>query len=193
MKAMTGIRLILTGAVLTRAIAAGAIAAVSLTAAAHAQQTPSDAPIRIESDANEVLQKEGRGVYSGHVVVTQGNSRITTDKLTLVCAKSAKTASGNQNCEEIDQIIAEGNVLYTAPDAKLKGDKAVYQYNAGIITITGADVIVTSGDDNVTRGTEAVYNVDGGAARITAGKERVTSIFTPKKKDRPAAPATPPN
>jgi lipopolysaccharide export system protein LptA len=191
MKAMTGIRLILTGAALT-----GAMAAVSLTAAAHAQQAASDAPIRIESDSNEVLQKEGRGIYTGHVVVTQGNSRIATDKLTLVCAKSARSADGNQNCEEIDQIIAEGNVLYTAPDAKLKGDKAVYQYNAGIITITGADVIVTSGDDNITRGTEAVYNVDGGAARITAGKERVTSIFTPKKKDgaaQPAAPATTPN
>jgi lipopolysaccharide export system protein LptA len=188
---MTGSKIIFAGALLT-----AAVAALSLTAAAHAQQAANDPDIHIQADAQELLQKEGRGTYTGHVVVTQGDSRITTDKLTLICTRSAASASGNQDCSDIDQIIAEGNVLYAAPDAKIKGDKAVYQYNAGIITITGADVIVTSGDEGVTRGTEAVYNVDGGSARITAGKDRVTTIITPKKKSgaaKPAAPATPPN
>ena len=183
---MTAIKLILSGV----------LAAVSLTAAAQAQQPASEAPIRIDSKTTEYLQNEGRGVYTGDVVVTQGDARITTDKLTLVCTKSAPSANGNKDCGDIDQIIADGKVLYTAPDAKIRGDRAVYQVSAGIVTITGADVIVTRGDDGVMRGTEAVYNVDEGKVRITAGADRVTTLITPKKKDgaaQPAAPATPPN
>jgi lipopolysaccharide export system protein LptA len=181
-----------------RLFLAGAIAAFSLTAAASAQQqTPSDTPINISAKASEYLQKEGRGVYSGDVIVTRGNARITTDKLTLVCTKPPTGATRNE-CEDVEQIVAEGNVLYTAPDVKIRGDKAVYQYGAGIITITG-DVILSSGNEGVTRGTEVVYNVDAGAVKATAGNNRVLSIITPKKKDgavqpaAPAAPATPPN
>lgn len=184
---------------------AGVLAALSLAAAASAQQqppqqpeTPSDAPIRIESNQNEFLQKEGRGFYTGNVVVTRGNARLTTDKLSGFCAKpangAAAGASANQECD-IDPLVAEGNVLYAAPDVKIRGDKAVYQTGSGIITITG-DVIVSRGDEGVMRGTEAVYNVDEGKVKVTAGTKPVLTIITPKKKDTatpPAAPATPPN
>lgn len=182
----------------SRLILAGAIAAALLAAPASAQQqTPSDTPINISAKASEYLQKEGRGVYTGDVIVTRGNARITTDKLTLVCTKPPPGQTSNE-CEDVEQIVAEGNVLYTAPDVKIRGDKAVYAYGAGVITITG-DVISSRGDEGVVRGTEVVYNVDEGKVRITAGNSRVLSIITPKKKDgaaqpaTPAAPATPPN
>ena len=183
---MTCLRLALTGA----------FSALSLVAAAHAQQTPADATTRIESNASEFLQKEGRGIYTGNVVVTRGDARLTTNKLTGMCVRTAAAvAGGNTDCDEIDPLIAEGDVLYTAPDAKIRGDKAVYQTGAGIITITG-DVILSRADDCVMRGTEIVYNIDQGSVKINAGSNRVLSICTPKKKDgaaQPAVPAKPPN
>jgi lipopolysaccharide export system protein LptA len=189
MQTMTGLKLALTFAL------TGVFSALSLAAAAYAQKTPADATTRIESNASEFLQREGRGVYTGNVVVTRGEARLTTNKLTGICVRSAAAAAGgNQDCDEIDPLIAEGDVLYTAPDAKIRGDKAVYQTGAGIITITG-DVILSRADDCVMRGTEIVYNIDQGSVKVSAGNNRVFSICTPKKKDGAAqpAPAKPPN
>ncbi len=145
----------------------------------------------MNSDQFEYLQNEGRGVYTGRVVATQGDSRISTDKLTIVCSKVAKTAGGSESCEEVEQLIADANVFYTAPDVKIRGDKAVYDYPSDTITITG-DVISSRGDEGVVRGTQIVYNVGEGRVKITAGNSRVLSIINTKKKDPAAQPVTPP-
>jgi lipopolysaccharide export system protein LptA len=174
----------------------GAAAAVLLASPAMAQIGRGDAPIEITSNQTEYLQNEGRGVYTGNVVATQGDSRLTTDKLTMVCSR-AKPVAGSaegQACEAMEQLIAEGNVYYTVPDAKIRGDRAEYDYPSDTITITG-DVILSRGVEGVVRGTKVVYKVGEGRSVITAGANRVTSIFTPAKKD-PAngnPPAASPN
>jgi lipopolysaccharide export system protein LptA len=89
----------------------------------------------------------------------------------------------------MEQLIAEGNVYYTAPDVKIRGDRAEYDYPSDTITITG-DVILSRGAEGVVRGTKVVYKVGEGRSVITAGTNRVTSIFTPAKKD--PATGTPP-
>jgi lipopolysaccharide transport protein LptA len=177
----------------TGPILASILAALSLTAAAEAQQqqqeAPGGAPVRVYSDSQEFFQKEGRGYFTGNVVVTRGDARLTTTKLTGFCVKSPPDPDGKQECSgEFDPLVAEGDVLYTAPDAKIRGDKAVYQTGTGIITVTG-DVILTRSDECVMRGTEVVYNIEQGSVKVTAGSNRVLSICTPKKKD--AAPSVP--
>jgi lipopolysaccharide export system protein LptA len=79
MKTMVWSRLAMT-------LAAGAASMTFMAGAAHAQIGQSDAPLEIVSDKSEYLQNEGRGVYTGNVVATQGESKITTDKLTFVCS-----------------------------------------------------------------------------------------------------------
>jgi lipopolysaccharide export system protein LptA len=163
-------------------LTAASLAAVS---AAHAQIGRSEAPIQIKSETGEYLQNEGRGVYSGNVEATQGDSKVTTDKLTVVCTRSA----ANGECEEIRQLVAEGNVLFTAPDeVAIRGDRAEYDYASDTITVTG-NVISRRGDEGVVQGTRIVYNVGEGRAKMTAGSERVLSIITPKKKQPATAPA----
>jgi lipopolysaccharide export system protein LptA len=85
-------------------------------------------------------------------------------------------------------MIAEGNVLYVAPDIKIRGDRAEYDYAADTITITG-DVISSRGDEGVVRGTKIVYSVGEGRVKVTAGDKRVYAIITPKKKDPATQPA----
>jgi lipopolysaccharide export system protein LptA len=154
---------------------------------ANAQIGRGDAPVEVQSKDGEYLQKEGKFIYNGDVVATQADSRITTDKLTVVCSRPTASATQNQECEAIEQLIAEGNVLYTAPEAKIRGDRAEYDYPSDTITITG-DVILSRGNEGVVRGTRVVYHVEGGITRITAGDERVLSIFTPTK--RQSSPST---
>lgn len=181
---------------------AGAAAAVLLAGPAAAQIGRGDAPVEITSTRGEYLQNQGRGVYTGDVVATQGDSRITTDKLTVICSKSTPAAGEEPVCEAMEQLVAEGRVYYTAPDVKIRGDRAQYDYTADTITITG-DVILSRGNEGVVRGTQVVYRVGEGRTIITAGAKRVTSIFTPASKrdtattppgttPAPAAPATAP-
>lgn len=143
---------------------------------AHAQIDRSEAPIEIKSDTGEYFQKEGRGVYIGNVQANQGNSRLTTDKLTVICQRSS-----DGECEEIRVLIAEGNVIYTAPDVMLRGDRGEYDYPTDTITLTG-DVISKRGDEGVISGNKMVYSVAEGRVTITASGQRVTSIFNTTKK-----------
>jgi lipopolysaccharide export system protein LptA len=170
---------------LTLAIAFAALFASASTA--HAQIDRSEAPVEIKSDTGEYFQREGRGVYLGNVQANQGDSRVTTDKLTVICQRS--TATGE--CEEIRVLIAEGNVLYTAPEVMIRGDRAEYDYPSDTITITG-EVISKRGDEGVIRGTRMVYSVGEGRVTITANGDRVTSIFnTTPKQPGARPPATP--
>ncbi len=172
-------------------ILSGALAAGLMAGAAEAQIGRGDAPVQIESDNFEYLQNEGRGIYTGNVEATQSDSRITTDKLTVMCTKSAAVAGADPACEAIEQLVAEGNVLYVAPDIKIRGDRAQYDYAADTITITG-DVISSRGTEGVVRGTQIVYMVGEGRVKVTAGNKRVTSFFTRTSPDKPATPpATP--
>jgi lipopolysaccharide export system protein LptA len=186
MKTMVWSRLAMT-------LAAGAASMTFMAGAAHAQIGQSDAPLEIVSDKSEYLQNEGRGVYTGNVVATQGESKITTDKLTFVCSKTTPAGGGEAQCDEIEILIAEGKVFYLAPDVRIRGDRAQYDFPSDTITITG-DVILSRGADGVVRGTNVVYSIGEGRTIITAGKNRVTSVFNTAKKpaDAPAtAPVTP--
>lgn len=171
-------------------LAGGLAAAVLACGASHAQIGSSDAPIEINADEAEYLQNEGRGVWLGNVVAIQAESRITTDKLTMICQKGQATNGEAPACEAIERLVAEGNVYYSAPDVRIKGDRALYDYPSDTITITG-DVILSRGADGVVRGKQVVYQVSEGRTVITAGNDRVTSIFTPAPRSE-SAPATPP-
>lgn len=171
--------------------AAGAALAV---APAHAQIGNSDAPVEVTSRQGEYLQNEGRGVYTGDVVATQGDSRITTDKLTVLCARTpgAAAASESNSCE-MEKLVAEGRVFYIAPDVRIRGDRAEYDFPSDTITITG-DVILSRGEDGVVRGTTVKYSIGEGRTVITAGTNRVTTVFNTAKKpaETPAQPAPTP-
>jgi lipopolysaccharide export system protein LptA len=175
-----------------------AVALFLFSGAAHAQLgTEADAPIFVESDTFDFFQTEGRGVYTGNVRATQGESQLTTDKLTAVCSRTAAAAgqpASEQPCEEIRQLVAENNVLFTAPRLQIKGDRAEYDYPTDTITITG-DVIMRRDQEAVIRGKKVVYQVAAGLANISAGSDRVQGILTPQRgSNRPAqpAPAQPP-
>ena len=163
-------------------------ASVALAGAGQAQIGRGDAPVEITSAEGVYLQNEGRFVYTGTVVAAQADSRIATDRLTVTCTRVPAAAGSNAEpaCDAMEKMIAEGNVYYTAPEVKIRGDRAEYDYPTDTITITG-DVILSRGAEGVVRGTSVVYNVAQGRTTITAGTGRVLSIFTPAKKT-PAAP-----
>jgi lipopolysaccharide export system protein LptA len=169
------------------------VAAVFLASGAAHAQVGQGGDVVVVADKFDFFQKEGRSVYTGNVQATQGESVLTTDKLTSICSRAApppgQTADA-QPCEEIRQLIAENNVLYTAPKMKISGDRAEYDYPSDTITITG-DVIMSRENEAMIRGKKVVYQVSAGLANISAGNERVTGILTPQQPSNRAAPAQP--
>lgn len=151
---------------------------------------PKSGAIEVNADVLEAARDEGVAVYTNNVDVLQGTTRLKTDRLTVIsnCTKSADGRT--TDCTDVQRYIAEGNVYYITPNEKVRGDKAEYNYQSDIITVTG-DVILSSGNDGVVHGRKLIYEVTAGKATMTNDGGRVTSIFTPKKTDKPAAPTSP--
>jgi lipopolysaccharide export system protein LptA len=161
------------------------LAASVATPPAHAQIGGTGNAVEIEADNFEYFQSDGRVVYTDNVRAIQGGAQLTTDKLTAICARATPPPGETQDaqpCEEIRQLVAEENVLYTAPDLKIRGDRAEYDYPTDTIVITG-DVIMARGNEAVIRGTRIVYNVSQGVTRMTAGGNRVSGVFVPQQRD----------
>jgi lipopolysaccharide export system protein LptA len=170
---------------MTRHAVGAMLVALALAGAggAYAQIANSDEPVEVTADRVEALRSDGRAVYSGNVNATQGITQIKSDTLTIVCARPAGRGQPADNaCGEIEQMIAEGNVFYTTPEEKIRGDRAEYDYRSDTITITG-DVIMSRGDEGVIRGTRLIYDVAAGRATVTAGGTKVQSIFIPTARD----------
>ncbi len=176
----TRLRTLVTGLV-----SALVVAAIGAMAPAAAQIGDSGEPILVEADGSmEFLREEGRLVWSDNVRAVQGGTRITSDLMTIICARSAAPSRSTfESCSEIETVVAEGNVIYTTPEERIRGDRSEYDYRTDTITITG-NVILSRGQDVVAKGPKVVYDVANGRATITSeGTGSVLSIFEPVDSD----------
>lgn len=169
---------------------AGSVIAL-LSPVGSAQISTSDDPIEVTARQTDYFRDEGKVVYTNNVRAVQGTTQITSDLLTILCVRNPQVAGqpADTTCNEIEKIIAEGEVLFTTPKEKIRGTRAEYDYLNEVITITG-DVILSNGE-GVAKGTRLVYSVPDGRATITAGDQPVLSIFTPKSRSKPAGQAAP--
>lgn len=160
-------------------------------------------PIKVDANSLEVFDKESRAVYSGDVVVVQGQ---TTMRCTTMVVSYNQARGGNPGSNpnpaapagqtSIRQIDCAGPVSLLSGTQSATSDKLVYEAEKDIVTLTGKVVIADC--DNVQRGERAVYDVKTGRATVDAGpKGRVQGVFTQGGEDksgqaaRPQAGATP--
>lgn len=133
----------------------------------------SNAPIAVSADNFTGDFKTKVGMYSGNVIVKQGDIRMRANTV-KVAVKDGKP----------DRIVADGHVILDAPSSgTASGDQGVYNLGPRTVTLTG-HVILTK-DKNVMRGTTLVINLDTGAATLDAkGTQggRVQGLFTPPTK-----------
>lgn len=128
-----------------------------------------NAPIQVSADRFDADLNAKSGVYSGNVLVAQGDMKLRADTVRV------NTVAGKPN-----KIFANGNVVFTAPNGTAKGDASVYDVAPRLITMTGR--VVLNKEKNVMRGTVLVVNLVTGKAQMgakgmTGG--RVQGLFTP--------------
>lgn len=124
------------------------------------------APVEIAADSLQVDQSTGEAVFSGNVVIGQGEMRLSAEQVTVIYAPDTN--------QKISRLHATGQVtLVNGPDAAEAQD-AVYDVASGNVTLTG-DVMLTQGQ-SVLSGEKMDVNLSTGTASVSG---RVRSVLQP--------------
>lgn len=118
-----------------------------------------NAPVDIGADRIEVNDRAQRAIVSGNVDVRQAQLRLRAERVTVAYA-----ASGNNDIERID---ATGGVVLTSPSETIRGNTAIYDLQAKIITLLG-NVSLQNPDGNLNGG-RLVYDLRSGRAVLDGG------------------------
>jgi lipopolysaccharide export system protein LptA len=141
----------------------------------------SNAPVDVAADRIEVQDRADRAIFSGNVVVRQGELTLTAARLTV-----AYSSAGGVELRRID---ATGGVSVRSPSETARGNVGIYDLERRIITLIG-DVSLVQRDAKVNGG-RLTIDLDSGRAVMDGGGPpgttsqggRVTGTFTvpPKK------------
>jgi lipopolysaccharide export system protein LptA len=157
------------------------LGAGALAPPAQAQLSTNGGPVAYSADGLEYFDDQRKLILTGKVEVAQNDSTLRADRLTLFFTPTGGAAAAPGQgfaSNDIQRMLAEGNVYYIRPEQTAHGNQAVYEAGADTITFTG-NVVVAS-DENVIRGETMVLQV--GAKRTTvkpgaAPGERVRGVF----------------
>lgn len=203
---------------------ASLVLAVSLPVAAHAQTAggfsgfggSDGGPIQIEARELEVRDKEGVAIFTGDVVVKQGETTLETAKL-VVHYVGGGQGDGEGGGGKKKSAAAAGTAAPAAPAtpaaaegaaAPVAGSQEIDRLEAsGKVLVTSKDqtasgdsatydgkteVLELRGDvvltqgKNVVRGDRLVVEMQTGRARVLSTKSRVQMLLTPGSQTTPA-------
>lgn len=150
-------------------------------------------PVKIEANSLEVRDKDKTAVFSGNVVVIQGDTTMRCRELIVhyeggMIAADPKAPKKQQNApaQRIRKLEANGGVIVTATDQRATGDRGVFEMQTNVVTLTG-NVVVTQGP-NVMQGDKLVVDLTSGRSRLDAvkkgGSQRVQGLFVPNSMDK---------
>ncbi|MGL4237400.1 LptA/OstA family protein [Tabrizicola sp.] len=152
---------------LTVALAAAASAALAQEAQIAFGELDQDTtlPVEVSSETLSVNNADGTALFSGGVVVTQGEMK-------LAAAEVRVKYTPEKN--EIEELIASGGVVVTNLGDAAEAKEAVYTIDSGQIVMTG-DVLLTQGP-SVMAGQKLTINLKDGTGLMEG---RVTTTFVP--------------
>jgi lipopolysaccharide export system protein LptA len=147
-----------------------------------------DQPVKIQSDALVVRDKDKMATFTGNVHVTQGDTEMRSKVLVVYYVDSSKpgtapatamkasqpgAAPGSGEQQQIRRIEATGGVRVTQKDQNADGDSGIFDMQSNTVTLNG-NVVVTRGKD-IVRGQRLVVDLNTGVSRIDGG--RVDALF----------------
>lgn len=144
----------------------------AITAVAQAQDAPmlkeNKSPVEITAEKTlEWHQKDKQYIANGAVEAKQGDITILADKLIADYHDNGK--GGNV---DIWQLTAQQNVRIKNLDSTAVGDKAIYNIESGIATLTGTNLKLTTSDQIITAQERMEYNTIKGTAHAI-GKAKI--------------------
>lgn len=132
-------------------------------------------PIQIEAKELKVQDKDQSAVFSGDVVVTQGDAVLKTQRLVV---RYDGSAAGGVN-QRISRLEASGRVYISSKDQTATGEQATFDMGRQLMVMTGREVVLSQGP-NVVVGNKLTVNLKTGQADLEAPKSgRVKVLIQP--------------
>ena len=150
--------------------------------------TNSKEPISIDADKLVYYDKEHKAVYSGNVVVIQGDTKMTCTAMTVFLdhapTQGAKPTTDGQPGPTADsgvkRLEAAGPVTVISKTQVATGDNGSYDKGEGKVWLIGH--VTLSDGQNVTKGDKLTYDLKTAEATVdtSAKSSRVHGQFVPK-------------
>lgn len=128
----------------------------------------SSKPVDIEADQMEVLDKEKRTIFRGHVVAKRSDVTLNADTLTVQYADTPQ-ADGTTKTDAT-RIDASGSVVIVTSKERITGDNATILPKTNEIDVTG-NVTVVQGSTTI-RGGHLHSNLDTHKMEMSGGRVR---------------------
>lgn len=116
----------------------------------------SDAPVDYSADRIELQDRQDRVVLSGNVDINQGGMRLRAERITV--------AFSDVGTLKINRIDATGGVTVARGSETARGDVAVYDLGARLVTLVG-NVRLNRGGDTL-NGPRMVIDLSSGVASV---------------------------
>jgi lipopolysaccharide export system protein LptA len=162
------------------ASSAAALGFASLAGAQSIAGFNSNQPVDFDADRIELQDRQDRVVFSGNVVIRQGDLRLTADRTTV--------AYRDQDGLTIERVDASGGVTVSRGTERATGAAAVYDLNRRIIVLSGG-VTLNRGGDTLNGGrlvidlNTGLSSVDGQSAGNRGENGRVSGTFSVPNQD----------
>jgi lipopolysaccharide export system protein LptA len=161
-----------------------------------------DKPVQIEAQQLDVRDKDKVAIFSGNVVVTQGDTIMKCKTLHVfydqddpkagagkTTMKAAQPGPGGK--QTIKRLEARGGVLVIQKDQTATGETGIFEMKTNTVTLVGGkDGVVINQGSNMLRGERLIVDLSTSFARVESGKGKpVQGIFStskePGKDDKP--------
>lgn len=126
-------------------------------------------PIEVTADSLTVNRETGNAVFSGNVIIVQGELRMAAGEVTVIY-DPAGDGTG------VQQVIATGGVLVTRGADAAEGERMDYVVDTSLMTLTGS-VLVTQGPTAIA-GDRMVVNMATGDGTVEG---RVRTVLQPSE------------
>ena len=150
--------------------------------------TSSKEPISIDANKLVYYDKERKAVYSGNVVVIQGDTKMTCSAMTVFLDRAptqgASPPSAGQSASTADSGVKHldvtGPVTVLSKTQVATGDNGSYDKAEDKVWLVGH--VTLSDGQNVTKGDKLTYDLKNGQATVdtNAKSGRVHGQFVPK-------------
>lgn len=127
----------------------------------------SSLPVEVTADQLTVDQADGTAVFTGGVVIGQGEMRLSADRVRVNYAAAGGDATGR-----IERLHATGNVVLVNGAEAAEAQEAIYTIDSGTVVMTGS-VLLTQGQ-NALSGERLVVDLSRGTGTMEG---RVKTIF----------------
>ncbi len=124
-----------------------------------------DAPVEVTADALSVTEQEGTALFTGNVVIAQGDFRLAAPRVLITYDRTG---------DRIARMEATGGVTLVSGRDAAEAERADYDPDAGTIVMTG-QVLLTQGRNAISAERMSV-DLDGGTAEMSG---RVRTLIQP--------------